>query len=80
MRKFSKILTVLLTLCLLCGVFVSIFASAEEATPPTLNVTGDSPMYNDFDGNTGAYAGERSWSSSTNGYPMNMNVNKNGSN
>ena len=74
MRKFSKILTVLLTLCLLCGVFVSIFASAEEATGPLLNVTGDSPMYNDFDGNKSTYGGERSWSNSTNGYPMNMKV------
>ena len=72
MRRFSKILTVLLTLCLLCGVFVSVFASAEEATAPVLNVTGDSPMYNDFDGNKSAYGGERSWSNSTNGKPMDM--------
>ena len=50
MRKFSKILTVLLTLALLCGVIMSVFASAADSTW-TPKITEDSRnRYDDFDG------------------------------
>ena len=52
MRKFSKILTVLLTLCLLCGVILSVVASAEDETESreALNITQASHnRYDDYE-------------------------------
>ena len=52
MRKFSKILTVLLTLALLCGTVLSVVSYAEEepASREALNVSGASNnRYTDFE-------------------------------
>ena len=51
MRKFSKILTVLLTLALLCGTILSVVAQAEETeSRESLNITGVSHnKYTDFE-------------------------------
>lgn len=51
MRKFSKILTVLLTLALLCGVIMSVFASAAEGeSREALNITqANHNRYTDFE-------------------------------
>ena len=51
MRKFSKILTVLLTLALLCGVILSVVTSAAEGeSREALNVTKSSKnLYTDFE-------------------------------
>ena len=51
MRKISKILTVLLTLALLCGVILSVVASAAEGeSREALNVTkSNNNLYTDFE-------------------------------
>ena len=59
MRRFSKILTVLLTVCLVFGVMMSVFASAEETNQ--LNVTNATYNRNvDFeDGTVGLWENYR---------------------
>ena len=55
MRKISKILTVLLTLALLCGVILSVVASAAEGeSREALNVTKSTKnLYTDFESTDG---------------------------
>ena len=49
MRKFSKLLTVLLTLALLCGVILSVFASAAEGESQLKITNATYNMYTDFE-------------------------------
>ena len=59
MRKSSKLLAVLLTLCLLFGAITAIFASAEgETATPTLNV-GDSSTLE-------GTSGDKTWTGNSN--------------